>query len=63
MTDNAAKYLGMDVISALAAAQAVGEQIRVVANAHIQHRHADDPEPGHILVWVKDGKVSKAQTA
>ena len=56
------KYLGMGIHDALAAAQNVGEQLRVMAVNHIKHRHSgDDAHHAIVQVWVKDGIVSKAQ--
>lgn len=57
------KYLGMGIHDALAAAQRAGEQLRVMAVNHITHRHAEPPAVSHILVWVKDGIITKAENA
>jgi hypothetical protein len=57
---DAKKYLGLDIHAALAAAQAVGEQLRVMAVNHITHRHSGEDQ-AHVQVWVKNGIVTKAQ--
>lgn len=54
-----AKYLGMDMHDAHAAALRVGEQIRVIANERQVFRYADEPHQDHILVWIKNGKIAK----
>ncbi len=62
MSGDPKKYLGMGIQDALAAAQIVGERLRVMAVNHIKHRHSwDDIDPSVIQVWVKDGIISKAQ--
>jgi hypothetical protein len=51
----------MEINEALAAAMRVGEQLRVMQVNNIQHRHADECHAHHTKVWVKDGKVTKAE--
>jgi hypothetical protein len=55
---NHRKYLGMDIHSALAAAQQVGEQLRVMTMADKRLRYADAPDDTHILVHVKNGIIT-----
>lgn len=53
------KYLGMDMHDAHSAALRVGEQLRVISNGPTKLRYADEPHPDHILVWIKDGKITR----
>lgn len=53
------KYLGMDMHDAHSAALRVGEQLRVIAHGARTFRYALPPDPEHILVWIKEGKITR----
>lgn len=56
-------FIGMDIHQALAAAHAAGDQVRVLSNHGVPHHYAESPEPGHILVEVRDGVITSARVA
>jgi hypothetical protein len=55
------EYVGMGIHDALATALKNGEQLRVMAVNHIVHRHGDECPDDHIQVWVRDGKITRAE--
>jgi hypothetical protein len=56
-------YVGMDIHAAKADAQSNGKQLRIIANDHHTLRYAEQPDAEHVMVWVKNGKVTKMAIA
>lgn len=56
-------FVGMKIQAALAAAVAAGDQVRILSNHDTTLHYAEAPEPGHILVKVRDGVVTYASVA